>query len=375
MDLCQHVETGLIYRNPKPHVRSEHAYFPSVAVLPDGEMLATVVLGEAFEAVNLRTHLFRSKDRGENWEHEGPLCAGTPERLTSDCARLTALPGGGLAVFMIRHDRSDHPEEGLTNHETLGFVPTELLLLRSEDCGRTWTDPEPIDPPLEGPSFEMCCAITVLNDGRWIIPTQTWPGWDGECPNGIRMVALVSRDEGRTWPEYMDVMHEPEREVYFWESKIVELPDGRLLATAWVYDDDAGADRPNHYAISRDGGCSWSAPASTGLQGQTLTPLVLEDGRILCVYRRMDEPGLWANLARLDGDEWINECQQPLWGHEAAGLTASTEDMAHNFNVLRFGAPCLTRLEEDAIYLAFWCYEDCVSNIRWFKFSVGANTC
>ncbi|MBI3923521.1 MAG: exo-alpha-sialidase [Armatimonadetes bacterium] len=371
MHPIENLKTVVLYRNPKPHVRSIHAYFPSVAVLPDGEMLATVVLGEAFEAVNLRTHLFRSIDQGESWQHEGPLHGGTPDRLTSDCARLTALPGGDLAVFMIRHDRADHPDEGLASHETLGLAPTELLLLRSKDRGKTWTGPEPIDPPLVGPCFELCCPITVLRDGRWLIPTQTWQGWNGDCPNGIRMIALVSHDQGRTWPDYLDVMTESTGRVYFWESKVVELSDGRLLATAWAYDDDSKTDRPNQYVISADGGRSWSSPASTGLQGQTLTPLALDDGRVLCVYRRMDRPGLWANLCRLDGNRWVNEAELPLWGHEAAGLTASTQNMAHNFNVLRFGAPCLTRLTDGTVVLAFWCYEDCVSVIRCCTLAIG----
>ena len=42
--------TGILYKNPKPHVKSVHAYFPSVAAMPNGELLATYVLGEAFEA-------------------------------------------------------------------------------------------------------------------------------------------------------------------------------------------------------------------------------------------------------------------------------------------------------------------------------------
>jgi hypothetical protein len=361
------LQTGVLYRNAKPHVRSIHAYFPSVAALPGGELLATVVLGEAFEAVNLHTHLFRSLDGGQTWLAEGPLYAGTPGRLTSDCARLTALPNGELAVFMIRHDRSQHSDDGLTSHETLGFVPTELLLLRSRNQGRTWSGPDPMALPLVGPSFEICCPITVLRDGRWLIPTQTWPGWDGDCPNGIRMIALVSHDQGQTWPEYLNVMSEPEGRLYFWESKIVELTDGRLLAVAWAYDDVRKADRPNQYALSNDGGRHWSAPQSMGIQGQTLTPLVLADGRILTVYRRMDTPGLWASVSRLQGERWVNEEALPLWGTQTTGLTASSADMAHNFNVLRFGAPCLTRLAGGEIFVAFWCYEDCVSVIRWFK--------
>jgi hypothetical protein len=370
MNSIKSLQTGILYRNPKPHVCSIHGYFPSVAVLPNGEMLATVVLGEAFEAVNLNTHLFRSTDEGESWQDEGPLYEGAPNRLTSNCARLTALSDNNLAVFMIRHDRTDYSNEGLTNPKTIGFVPTELLLLKTQNGGKTWTKPDPIKPPLVGPAFEMCCPITVLSDGRWLIPTQTWPGWDGDCPNGIRMVALVSHDQGRTWPEYLDVMREQTGKIFFWESKILEMSDGRLLAVAWAYDDIAKSDRPNQYSISNDGGRTWSSPTSTGLQGQTLTPIMLEDGRILCVYRRMDKPGLWANLSRLDGNHWVNETELPLWGQQSAGLTASTEDMSHNFNVLRFGAPCLTHLKNGTIFVAFWCYEDCVSIIRWFRLYV-----
>jgi sialidase-1 len=363
--------TGLIYRNPKPHVHSIQAYFPSVVVLPGGELLASMVLGEAFEAPNCHTYLARSTDNGENWQLQGLLYPGTTDRLTSDASRLTALPDGEVVAFMVRADRTDHPDGGLTNPETMGFVPVELLLVRSQDGGRTWNEPQPLTPPLVGPAFELCSPITPLKDGRWLLPTSTWRGWNGDCPGGMRMVALISADRGQSWPQYVEVMADPARQVIYWESKIVELPDGRLLAAAWVYDDAAAKDRPNHYALSSDGGQSWSPPASTGLIGQTLTQLALEDGTILSVYRRMDETGLWANLSHLEGEAWINDEATPLWGAQTTGLTQRSTNMAQNFQTLRFGAPCLTRLPDGQIFVAFWCYEDYVSNIRWFKLRVG----
>jgi hypothetical protein len=368
--------TGLIYRNPKPHVHSIHAYFPSVVSLENGELLCTLVLGEAFEAPNCHTHVARSRDGGVTWQLEGPIYAGTRERLTSDAARLTALPGGKVVAFMVRADRSDHPDEGLTNSETLGFVRAETLLLWSSDFGRTWSQPQVLIPPLIGPSFELCCPIVPLTDGRWLLPTSTWRGWDGDCPNGMKMVAFISHDQGQSWPAYLDVMVDPEQRIIYWESKIVELPDedprrgALLLAVAWAYDQAAGKDLPNQYALSRDAGRSWTAPRSTGLLGQTLTPHVLDDGRVLCVYRRTDRPGLWANLSRLAGDEWVNEGSQPLWGAGAQGLTGTSASMVENFQVLRFGAPSITRLQDSTIFVAFWCYEECVSVIRWFKLKV-----
>lgn len=361
--------TGLIYRNPKPNVYSVHAYFPSAVLMANGELLATIVLGEAFESPHMHTNVVRSTDNGETWQLEGPIYPGTTNRLTTDHSRTTALPDGEVVVFMSRRDRTDHPDQ-VINPETMGMVPTELMILRSQDYGHTWTEPKAFTPPLVGPSFELCCPITPLSDGRWILPTHTWPGWDGESPAGMKMVAFVSHDRGQSWPEYVDVMRDPEQRVCYWESKIVELTDGRLLAAAWAYDVVASKDYPNQYAISQDGGETWSPPRSTGLLGQTLTPFILDDGRILCVYRRMDEPGLWANLSHLEDDEWVNDSCEPLWGARTAGLTGTSGNTVQDFQVLRFGAPCITRLPDGTIFVAFWCYEDCVSNIRWFKVQI-----
>ena len=364
--------TGLVYRNPKPHVRSVHAYFPSVVTLPNGEMLAALCFAEAFEAVNMHVWLARSTDDGETWSLERRLTPDTPGRLTSDACRITAMPDGEVVAFVVRHDRTDHPDEGLTNVANMGFVPTELLLMRSRDGGRTWTDPETVEPPLVGPSFELCSPITPLRDGRWLLPTATWRGWDGDCPNGMRTIALVSRDRGATWPEWLPVFGKPDRPVLHFESKVVELPDGRLVGTSWGYDEGAAADLPNQYVVSEDGGLTWTPPLSTGLHGQTLTPFVLPDGQIFCVYRRIDRPGLWANLSCLDGVRWVNEAAEPLWGAGVTGLTAAGENMAQNFHVLRFGAPCVHRAPGGDVFVAFWCYEDCVSNIRWIRLRVPA---
>ncbi|MHB9110821.1 MAG: sialidase family protein [Armatimonadota bacterium] len=361
---------GYIYRNQKPHVRSIHAYFPSAALLPGGEMVATAVVGEAFEAANLQTILFRSPD-GENWQMQGPILERPAGELTSNAARISAMPGGELVVFMIRHDRGKHPEEGLANPENVGFVDCELLLLRSRDGGHNWQGPFPLNPPLTGPSFEMCAPIEALSDGRWVLSTSTWHNWDGYGPSGLRQVGLVSRDRGQTWPEYLDIMHDAENRVFYWESKIVELPDGRLLSCAWAYDQVLAKDLPNQYALSVDGGKTWTPPRSMGLFGQTHTPLALPDGRVLSAYRRIDVPGLWAAVSRLEGDNLVVEEQAPLWGANDAGLTSHSENMASNFAVLKFGAPHMLRLPDGSIHLVFWAVEDGVGVARWLKFRLG----
>ena len=94
------------------------------------------------------------------------------------------------------------------------------------------------------------------------------------------------------------------------------------------------------------------------------------EGEILSVYRRMDKPGLWFTIARIEGDRWINEKDIPLWGAQELRLTNKSDNMVQDFNELKFGAPCITILPDKTVFIAFWCYEKMVSNIRWFKLSV-----
>ncbi len=364
------LETGILYKNEMPHVKSVHAYFPSVALLPDRSLVAMYVLGEAFEAVNQNVYLSRSYDLGKTWQHQGQIEIDQPEKQTSTFGRLAATNEGELIANLVRFDRDAHPGQGLSNPETLGIVPAEMLLIRSDNAGESWSPPEVMTAPLIGPEFELCSPVTFLNDGRWILPTSTWRSWEGDLPNGNRLVAFVSEDRGQTWPKYFDIMHSENNNLIFWESKIVEYPHGRLLALAWCYDEKAKADLPNQYSFSDDGGKTWSPFHSTGLQGQTLTPFLLDDGTILNIYRRMDQPGLWAARAELKNNSWVNLDQQPLWGHRSVeGVTAIGENMADNFATLKFGAPHIARLPDGTLFVTFWCYEQCVSLIRWFRLS------
>jgi len=356
--------TGIIYRNPKPYLRSRQAFHPSLVDLGSGELVCSFDLGEAVEALDYRTYLARSTDGGESWQFEGPLLEERLPRPTTSTVRIGRVRDGTLVGFGARHYRDD-PEQGLLNRETLGVVPMDLVLLRSQDRGHTWQGPETIKPPLVGPGFEICHSILELPDGRWLAPTATWRGWDGELPGGEKAVVLISEDRGRTWPRYGVSFDGGESGVIHWEQSIVPLGGEELLALAWAHDPHAGENLPTPYSLSHDGGESWERPRLTGLRGQTCKGLRLSDGRILCVYRRDDVPGLWANLARLDGGEWVNLEELPLWGTGLAdsGMTGR-EPSAEELSGLKFGYPSLVQLEGGDVLVAFWCFEGWTSGIR-----------
>lgn len=368
--MIKSISTGLIYRNPNPHLSSKQAYFPSVVLMENGEMLAAFVIGQAFESVDIRTYISRSKDMGETWSDPELLLKEQPNKLLTDGSRITSVPGGEIVAMVHQCHREDHPDGGFANPENLGFIRTDMVLARSTDFGHTWNVSKPLEAPLVGPSFELCSPIMVFKDGRWIWPTSTWRNWEGYEPNGMKMVAWVSHDKGKTWPEFMDVMDGNAEKVIHWESKVIELKSGPLLSVAWAYDEAQGKDLPNRYTISRDGGATWLSPRSTNIQGQTMAIVELPDERLLTVYRRMDKPGLWTSISKIEGDNWINLDEAALWGSNEKGLQNKSENMVHDFNELKFGAPCITLLPDNSVHVAFWCYEKMVSNIRWFKFTV-----
>lgn len=357
------IDTGVIYRNPVPHIWSRQAYFPSMALLGNGTLVAAFSIGQAFESADLHTYCSVSKDGGATWSDPKEI---SPRRDGwSDFGRISLLPDGTILGIIQWHDRH-RSDTGLGNPDNQGFCETEFSIVRSRD-GLTWSEPAALKEPLVGPSFEMCCPVLAVADGRLIFPTSTWKGWDGYCPNGTKAVAFVSEDNGGTW-DYVDVMADPKDELIYWESRIRQLQDGRLLATAWVYDSAKNIDLQNHYAIGTAEG--FASPRTTGLNGQTMEPIVLSDGRILTAYRRVDKPGLWCNLSRIEGDDWINEEEALLWINQQGRLFATGDNMIENFNVLRFGAPNALQLPDGSVLICFWCVEDTVSNIRWIKAAI-----
>lgn len=362
------LETGLIYRDAKASASAGQAYFPSVVRLDDGCLLASLMIGSAMEALNCQVHLCRSSNGGRTWTSPRPVAEKGP--CETQTGRLTHLGDGRVVLLLSTSQRLD-PEAGATNPSNLGHVPNPLSLYRSEDGGEHWSSPEPVDPPLIGPAFELCSPIVVLGDGRWLLPTSTWRGWDGDAPNGMKAVAFVSDDQGATWPRYVDVMDGTATATLFWEQKIIQLDQDRLLSVAWAYDEAQRSDHPNHFALADRAMLNFSAPTPTPLQGQTPELMSLGAGRFLCVYRRTDSPGLWSCVAHIDCDgQWRTEAEDGLWVPERAMQRTDGVSLSEGFRTLQVGAPCLTPLGDDLALLSFWVVEDNRANIRWMRLKV-----
>jgi hypothetical protein len=367
MNICV-TDTGLVYRNPKPYLRSVHAWHPSIVVLSDGRLLCGFDLGEAVESLDYRTYTAESGDGGKTWTAPRPLMQDTVTRRSTHSLRLGSRHDGTLIAFGGRFYR-DNPEEGLINRANLGYVPMDLIQLISVDQGQTWQGPITIEPPLVGPGFEICHRVIELRDGRCLAPTATWRGWNGEAPHGMQAIALVSYDHGQTWPEWLSVADQSESGVISWEQGLTELSDGRLLAIVWCYDEQNGKSLPSRFAISSDGR-HFSTPRLNGMNGETAKILTLADGRVLCVYRRVDKPGLWTALVEIEGETWHQISEAPIWQGTVSGMLGERTFSGDELSALKFGFPSMVQLPEGEILTVFWCLEDGVHNIRWIRLRV-----
>lgn len=173
------------------------------------------------------------------------------------------------------------------------------------------------------------------------------------------MVAFLSSDAGQTWSHSPTVFHDPDGCRCFFETKVTPLGSGRLLAVAWTVTAGDYRDLDNHYALSDDGGRTWTRPVSTGIRGQTMTPVWLGGGRILVLYnRRYGRQGIVMQVVQLSEDGWILGPETMLW--DAAGAPGELARGAGGIDIFSdfaFGLPSALPIGDARLLAVHWCRE------------------
>ena len=336
--------------------------FPQVVELPNGDLIAAYS-NHGGQFVTGGTDWSRSTDGGRTWQHEGTLLAATSDPETTNFLKPSISRDGRTIYAYGSRLRA-------STHDGFGGRPTDAIFVTSSDSGRSWSEPTLIPMPTD--RLEISHGILVLESGRLLAPTATIePARFGE-----RVLVAISDDGGRTWPRHSVAMQDPGGRYGYLEQKLAELAPGRVVASAWTTTMTDMDDTTNSYAISDDGGWTWSAPRSIGTRGQTLSvvPLGPNAGdRVMLLYnRRYGQQGIVMAIARMTDENWPIEFEALLFDAHGRRAGQERENGVAEMLDFKFGFPTAIRLRDGSYLASWWSVEDPSgrSGVRWAKLRV-----
>lgn len=286
------VRDFVIYRDDR-----FHSAFPSVARLPNGELLVAFrrapnrrAFGEEKNYhVDPNSYLVavRSRDHGSTWSAEPELIQAYAFGGSQDPGLLRLRDGTLLCTsyswVFVRPDGV--PKLAPPVFENFpGSIFNGGYYLRSTDDGKSWQGP--LYPPHIGPEnlrgvFGQPIpaynrgALLEGRDGRifWAVAAC-----DSLQPRKTSVHLLVSSDQGRTWSYSCPIATDPK--TTFNETSLYETPKGDLVA--FLRTD--GLNDEACLARSTDGGKSFQPWKGLRFQGHPLHAVRLPDQRVLLTY-------------------------------------------------------------------------------------------
>ena len=359
------VDDGVLSRDVR-----RGAYFPSVAVLGDGTLLAAQHVGRGLCSPDNHIEVLRSSDGGAHWDTEGSIHGGIPDDGWSyRVPMITEVSNGSLVMAATRY-QLDNDE--MYNPASEGLKPAQMILYRSEDLGATWLGPEIIPNPLPGDRYvcSLSGRLLQLSPNRWMFPFETWKPDGYEGPLDQKAAAIFSSDQGKSWGELSVVADDPEEHYHYGDQMNALLADGRIYTLIWTRTWGTGEDCDvrNRWVLSEDQGRTWSEPQPTNLRGQLCAPIPLSDGRVAAIYNYRHEPqGVHVALTE---DLSTFDTQNEVVAFRAAGETMvgkAVDDFIDKHQKIAFGRPWGVQLPENDLLVYFWCTLDNVTHTRWVR--------
>jgi len=334
--------------------------FPQAVQLPAGDILCSFSVGGG-AYVRGGTDWARSSDGGETWTLEGTILPPGSDPTSSNALKLT-LSANGKTVYAYGSRNYREADE------KFGEGRNEPVLCWSEDGGRTWSGPQVIPVPFEC-ALEISHGALPLSSGRLLAPAATLPSPERL---GEQVVAAISDDGGASWPARAIVFEDPDKKLGYFEHKLAELAPGRVMAVCWTVTLGDVVDRPNSFTISDDYGSTWAPAHSTGISGQTMTPIPLGADRLLVLYnRRYGHQGVVMALVTFTENAWT-VCWEGLL-YDARASRRRPEDLGsgvEEFESFEFGFPTAIALRDGTYLATHWCREEGAFGIRWTKLRV-----
>jgi len=355
---------GLIFDATNRPKNQQVNAFTSLCSLQSGTILAGFHSGPSKHAPNSTIRLCRSQDEGRTWNELPDTFVtkldGVPGSLSS--GDIVEPEPGKLVLFGSWFDRSD-PSKPFFDPVSEGLLHCKQIWAVSTDEGQSW-GPWNILPT---PGLTGCGStgpVLAWADGTIAHAFESFKEFDDPNPGRHGAWLAISRDRGRTFPEFHLVAQDPEHKVYYWDQRLCAgRAPGEYYAMFWTHDLARKEDLHVHF---RKGSIDEatdhrSAPVATTIPGQIAAPLLLEDGRLLAFVVDRNHPGtlkLWSS--RDDGVTWPTQDSLVIHTHdERALLSQSTQDIDfkqywEDMAKWTFGHPAILPLRGERVLLAYY---------------------
>lgn len=334
--------------------------YPQAVQLPDGELLCSFSVGGGPNATG-RTDYCRSVDNGATWQLEGTILSDTTEPATSNNLKLS-LSADGQTIFAYgsRFYKSQT--------KVFGKRRNEPVFCTSKDSGHTWSAPQIIPSEYTCP-LEVSFGIVPLSSGRLLAPAAALLDKDRL---GEKVFTMISDDNGRTWDSSATVFQDPDGQCGYFEHKFTEFAPGNIMAVCWTVLMNDVSDKPNRFTISKDNGHTWGKSYSTGINGQTMTPIGLGGNKLLVLYnRRYGRQGIVMCLVTFHETLWTIHHEDILY--DAAATYERPGDGTcgvKEFESFAFGFPTVIRLTDGTFLVTYWSKENGKFGIRYTRLRV-----
>ena len=331
-------------------------------VADNGDLVCGYTVQSALGVNDFVPTISRSTDSGYHWSTQGAIWPHLTRQYSIN-GNISRAPSGELFLYGI-HIPIDTFGEKFWSDATGGIKQNDIFWARSTDDGRTWTPPSVIPKPTAG-SAEAPGPMCITRRGRWLACYAPYKTFDPAITMDRRqIVSVFSDDEGKSWSGQSMLRFEQENSAGA-ESWVVELADGRLLGTCWHINEGEGGDFPNKFALSTDGGTSWSSTRSTGILGQSTGLAALPDGRALFIYnqRKHGDPGVRLALVAPTETDFGVKADELIWRAETA--TQSDTSAEHDeWQDFAFGEPSVTVLDNGELLITLWCVQPSGQGVR-----------
>ena len=282
--------------------------FPFLCRLATGEIVCAFRRGQDKHSRDGVLLSCRSTDGGWAWSEPIVVHDGTGKHEPESVhAGVVGQDREGTVLALFKTVEAKDPQAFIFSEQGR-TLRQRFYVARSLDRGETWSPAEPGTLPGTPRDHYVGTRPVLLADGRLFLAIEATD------ERGEVVLGSMSSDNGATWEPAWTCAADADAKISHGDPRIAQLPDGRLLMMMWTWITKTEETLSVHACSAKDGGRTWSKPASTGVPSQIMAPLSIDGGRLVAVSNVRKPPqGIRLWVSSDCGQTWSTDRPIQMW--------------------------------------------------------------